>query len=300
MTTGARKAGEFCWINMLTPQPAEARTFFSKLLGWTYVEMPGIGHAVQVGGRDIGGLFDLAGPNTPRGTPPLIGDMVKVENADAICARVAALGGKAMPAFDIMDQGRMAVCFDPKGAEFDVWQPRKGLGTDVDSNLRGAPSWFETMTTDVDRAAHFYSRLFGWTPEAMPMPGAVHDPQARYPVHRGHAADHAADGDATAALGNVLHREGRRRNRTQSGRTPRQALRAGAGRLTHRPILRHHVTAGRRVLRHQVRALRLRLVGPIQRDPERRGRCIWHQPLTTRFVELGTPEPEMPTAAAPN
>ena len=65
MTTGTRKSGEFCWINMLTPRPTEARAFFGKLLGWTYGEIPGMGHAVKVGGRDIGGLFDLEGPNTP-------------------------------------------------------------------------------------------------------------------------------------------------------------------------------------------------------------------------------------------
>jgi predicted enzyme related to lactoylglutathione lyase len=171
MATGTRKTGEFCWINMLTPQPAEARVFFDKLLGWTYVEIPGMGHRVQVGGRDIGGLFDLAGPNTPPGTPPLIGVMVKVDSADAVGEKVRSLGGKAMPAFDIMDQGRMAVCFDPNGAEFDVWEPKKGPGTDVDSNLHGAPSWFETMTTDADRATTFYSGLFGWTPHVVQMPG---------------------------------------------------------------------------------------------------------------------------------
>jgi predicted enzyme related to lactoylglutathione lyase len=171
MTTGTRKPGEFCWINMLTPQPAEAREFFGKLLGWSYFEMPGIGHGVQVGGNDIGGLFDLEGPNTPVGTPPLIGVMVKVESADATCAKVTALGGKAKPAFDIMDQGRMAVCFDPNGAEFDVWEPKKMLGTAVDSSRHGAPSWFETMTTDVDRASKFYSGLFGWTPEVKQSPG---------------------------------------------------------------------------------------------------------------------------------
>ncbi|MBI3466653.1 MAG: VOC family protein [Planctomycetes bacterium] len=171
MTMGTRKTGEFCWINMLTPQPEQARAFFGKLLGWTYVEIPGLGHRVQVGGRDIGGLFDLDGPNTPKGTPAYIGVMVKVESADAACAKVTSLGGKAKPAFDIMDQGRMAVCFDPNGAEFDVWEPKKGHGTDADSTQHGAPSWFETMTTDVDRAAEFYSGLFGWTPEKMPMPG---------------------------------------------------------------------------------------------------------------------------------
>ena len=168
MPTGTRKAGEFCWINMLTPQPAQARTFFGTLLGWTYVEMPGMGHSVQVGGRNIGGLFDLEGPNTPKGTPPLIGVMVKVESADIACKKVTSLGGNARPAFDIMDRGRMAVCTDPSGAEFDVWEPKKLLGTDVDSTLHGAPSWFETMTTDVDHAAAFYSALFGWTQKVTP------------------------------------------------------------------------------------------------------------------------------------
>ncbi|MGH7552941.1 MAG: VOC family protein, partial [Longimicrobiales bacterium] len=168
MSTVTRKPGEFCWVNMLTPRPAEARAFFGALLGWTYVEMPGIGHRVQVGGRDIGGLFDLEGPQTPKGLPAQIGVTVKVESADTTSGKVTSLGGTAKPPFDVMDQGRMAVCTDPNGAEFDVWEPKKGLGTDVDSSLHGAPSWFETMTTDPDRAAKFYSELFDWKPEAMP------------------------------------------------------------------------------------------------------------------------------------
>jgi uncharacterized protein len=171
MATGTRKTGEFCWINMLTPRPAEAREFFSKVLGWTYFEMPGMGHGIRVGGRDVGGLFDVVGPNTPPGLTPCIGVMVKVDNADATGETVAALGGSARPAFDIADKGRMAVCTDPNGAQFDVWEPKASQGTDVDPALHGAPCWFETLTTDVDRAAKFYSELFGWTPGVMPMPG---------------------------------------------------------------------------------------------------------------------------------
>jgi pantothenate kinase type III len=171
MTTGTRKTGEFCWINMLTPQPAQTRVFFGKLLGWTFVEIPGLGHRAQVGGRDIGGLFDLEGHHTPPGTLPHIGGLVKVENADAACAKVAALGGTAKPAIDLGDQGRIAACTDPNGAAFVVWQLNKFLGTDADSNQHGAPSWFETITTDVDRAAKFYAQLFGWTPQATVLPG---------------------------------------------------------------------------------------------------------------------------------
>ena len=30
----------------------------------------------------------------------------------------------------------MAVCFDPNGAQFDVWEPKKSPGTDVDTSLQ--------------------------------------------------------------------------------------------------------------------------------------------------------------------
>jgi predicted enzyme related to lactoylglutathione lyase len=161
MTTRLRKTGEFCWFNILTPRPANAREFFGELLGWTYLDT-GMGHTVQVDGHDVGAIFDLAGPNTPKGTPPLIGLMVKVQSADAAAERVRALRGEANPPFDIGGAGRMSVCHDPNGAEFDVWEPRALQGTDVDANAPGAPTWFETMTTDVDRATKFYSALFGW------------------------------------------------------------------------------------------------------------------------------------------
>lgn len=171
MATGVRKTGDFCWINMLTPEPKAARDFFGKLLGWKYSMIPGIGHRIQVAGSDIGGLFDLDSPQTPKGTPPHIGVMVKVDSADATVAKVAELGGRAMPPFDILFQGRMAVCFDVNGANFDLWQPKAGAGTDVDGLAIGAPSWYETMTTDAAKGRAFYESLFGWTAETMDMGG---------------------------------------------------------------------------------------------------------------------------------
>ncbi len=217
-----RQPGEFCWINMLTPQPAEAMAFFGKLLGWEFFEMPGVGHGMRVGGRDIGGLFDLHGPNTPPGTPAHLGVMVKVASADATGGRVTALGGKARPAFDVFDAGRMAVCSDPNGAGFDVWEPKKMPGTDVDPARPGAPCWFETLTTDVPRATAFYTELFGWTATTKPSAasGAAYTEfaLAYLPVagmmpilpHMGEFPPHWAvyftvtDVDATAALAAAL------------------------------------------------------------------------------------------------
>jgi predicted enzyme related to lactoylglutathione lyase len=197
MTTGLRPPGDFCWVNMLTPRPAEAMDFFGRVLGWTYFGMPGIGHGMRVGGRDVGGLFDLEGPNTPPGLAPIIGVMVKVESADDASAKVASLGGTTKPAFDIGGQGRMAVCFDPCGAEFDVWEPRAMPGTDVDIRLHGAPSWFENLSTDVGRAMDFYAGLFGWEPRVTPMPGSA------YTVFTNAGADVAGLMEITPAMAGV-------------------------------------------------------------------------------------------------
>jgi uncharacterized protein len=38
----------------------------------------------------------------------------------------------------------------------------------------GAFSWCELMTTDVDAAKIFYTKLFGWDSEAMTMPGMTY------------------------------------------------------------------------------------------------------------------------------
>ena len=86
-------------------------------------------------------------------------------------AEVAKLGGKALPPMDVFDAGRMAVCFDPTGANLDVWEPKAQQGMDVDPTKHGAPSWFELTTKDTDAAREFYTKLFGWKAEAMPMPG---------------------------------------------------------------------------------------------------------------------------------
>ncbi|MEP6781301.1 MAG: VOC family protein [Gemmatimonadaceae bacterium] len=171
MTTGTRKNGDFCWINILTAAPVQARDFYSGVLRWTYTEMPGMGHGIQVAGKSIGALFDLNGQNTPPGARPTIGVMVKTESADAMAANFNANGGKALTPFDLGKRGRMAVAYDPVGANIDLLQAGSSAGTDVDSMVHGAPSWYETITSDVPNATKFYTTVFGWTAETTPMDG---------------------------------------------------------------------------------------------------------------------------------
>lgn len=171
MTHRRREPGEFCWINVLTPDPAQAKQFFSAILGWTFAPMPPFGDRIQVDGHDMGGFFDLNAPGTPEGARAVIGVMIRVTDADAMTARVNALGGKALAPMDIGPNGRMVVCHDPSGANFDLWEPKGEQGTDVDGAHHGAFSWFEVLSRDTARDARFYGELFGWERESMPMPG---------------------------------------------------------------------------------------------------------------------------------
>lgn len=172
MTAGVRKPGAFCWFNMLTPDLPASKAFYTAIFGWTYFDLPEMGGAIaKVDGLDVGGVWDLNSPNTPKGTPPLIGVMVKAESADAVAAKATALGGRAKPPFDIATNGRMGECFDPTGAQLDIWQPINQPGMQADDSHHGVPSWFELMTPDARAAGAFYTGLFGWTAESQDMGG---------------------------------------------------------------------------------------------------------------------------------
>ena len=41
----------------------------------------------------------------------------------------------------------------------------------LDSHTAGTINWADLVSTDLDAATAFYTGLFGWEPEDMPMPG---------------------------------------------------------------------------------------------------------------------------------
>jgi predicted enzyme related to lactoylglutathione lyase len=65
-----------------------------------------------------------------------------------------------MPAFDVGDQGRMAVFTDPGGAAISAWQPTAmhGFGTEGTN----AFAWAELNARNVASSLPFYRDVFGW------------------------------------------------------------------------------------------------------------------------------------------
>jgi hypothetical protein len=60
-----------------------------------------------------------------------------------------------------MQAGRMAVCSDPEGAAFCVWEAKEHRGAKV-VNEHGAVNFNGLGTRDQEGAKAFYGAVFGW------------------------------------------------------------------------------------------------------------------------------------------
>ncbi len=113
-----KTAGAFSWCELMTTDPAAARSFYESLFGWRVDEMsmPGGSYAVvHVGDKPVGGIMSM--PPGSEDHPPIWGAYVTVENVDETAARVEELGGSiVMPPTDIPGVGRFCVLRDPQGA----------------------------------------------------------------------------------------------------------------------------------------------------------------------------------------
>jgi len=110
--------GAFSWNELMTSDPAAAKTFYAALFGWEFQDMA-MGEmtyaVVKAGGQDVGGLMRT--PPEAGGAPPQWGVYVTVADVDATARRAAALGGKVLvPPRDIPEVGRFCVLQDPQGA----------------------------------------------------------------------------------------------------------------------------------------------------------------------------------------
>ena len=158
------------WVDLQTTDQPAAQRFYTGLFGWDYDEQPmpdGPVYAMgTIRGRHVAAIAPM--PPGGEGMPPHWNSYVSVSDVDAITGRVAGAGGTVlMEPFDVMDAGRMSVVLDPTGAPINIWQAKNNIGAQV-VNEAGAFTWSELSTSDVDRAAGFYAKVFGWDAQKFP------------------------------------------------------------------------------------------------------------------------------------
>ncbi|MBM3269730.1 MAG: VOC family protein [Candidatus Sericytochromatia bacterium] len=170
----AAATGTFCWVELHTSDVVAAKTFYTKLLGWSLEDLP-IDETMSytmasVDGKNVAALQPQMPDEIKMGAPPNWFNYIAVDSADKYAAKARELGGQVFAEpFDVMDAGRMAVVADPTGAVFGLWQAGKHAGADLVEGEPGSFCWNELYTNDTGKASAFYCGLFGYTIEKMEM-----------------------------------------------------------------------------------------------------------------------------------
>jgi uncharacterized protein len=153
--------GVTCWIDTEQPDLQAARRFYGELFGWTLTDAAPSGASesyliATLAGRDVAAI----GPTSADAA--VWNTYMAVDNADATAAAVTGGGGTVVSGpMDIGSAGRVAMCVDPAGAGFRLWQAGRRLGAQV-ANTPGAWNFSDLHTPDRDAAMAFYTPLFGW------------------------------------------------------------------------------------------------------------------------------------------
>ena len=222
MATGVQtQVGRFVWHECNTTDIEKSKSFYTELFGWELeVFKPGeIDYPmISVGGATHGG-FGALEPGS--GTPAHWLGVVWVESVDATVDKAKASGGNVLrEAMDMPEVGRFAVIADPAGAAVSIYQP-EGEGPVSE----GVFVWDELVTSDVEAAKAFYTKVLGWTTADMDMGEA-----GVYTLLRSGEADRAGiyeeagrHGGRTGRLADVH----RRRRRRCDGDARRRARRTG-------------------------------------------------------------------------
>lgn len=161
--TAPRAHGAFTWMDLATPDLEGAKQFYQSVFGWEFHDIGaefGHYHYALAQGRAAAGL----GQPSDAQMPPAW--TIYLASADSDIERVQALGGQVMLApMAVGDAGKMAICVDPTGAIFGLWQPLNFIGAGVEAE-HGGIAWSEVATRDAAAACDFYGKLFDATPRA--------------------------------------------------------------------------------------------------------------------------------------
>jgi uncharacterized protein len=153
-----------CWVDTSHPDPEAAVAFYNGLFGWDFEDvMPPGAEGKYLVARIRGGDVAAIG-STPAGAPSAAtwNTYIWVDSADTTASKVLDAGGTVLSEpFDVMDAGRMAVCADPDGAAFCVWQARQHRGARV-VNEPGAVVLNGLSARNKETAKSFYGAVFGW------------------------------------------------------------------------------------------------------------------------------------------
>ncbi len=171
--------GSWIWYELMTPDPAAAKAFYDKVVGWTIhpgtPETGDYGFITRADGAMTGGVLPITKDMAGGGCIPSWVGYIGVDNVDTFLPKLESAGGKVlMPARDVPMAGRIAMVADCCGAPYYVMTPTPppggGQSTAFSTSIVGSCSWNELYAGNQASALDQYTSLYGWDlPEPMDM-----------------------------------------------------------------------------------------------------------------------------------
>jgi uncharacterized protein len=153
------------WVDLGIPDHHQAMEFYGAVFGWEFMEgPPETGHYTMclVRGKPVAAVMKNPDPDA---TEVWWNVYFATNDCDGTVKRVTDAGGQIpMAPMDVMDQGRMAICSDPVGGQFGLWEGRAHIGAGI-VNEPGALAWNELVTAQPAEACEFYTAVFDYTLE---------------------------------------------------------------------------------------------------------------------------------------
>ncbi|WP_019931860.1 VOC family protein [Nocardia sp. BMG111209] len=170
--TGVRTypAGVTSWIDVECLDVEAAKAFYGNIFGWTFADAtpPGAPSRyviAQLAGADVAGIGVPVDPAAARPGSATWNTYVAVDDAQAAADRIVAAGGRVVaPPTPAGEGGILAVCADPTGAGFRLWQAGRRSGAQL-VNVPGAWNFSNLRTADPAGSQAFYTEVFGWSIE---------------------------------------------------------------------------------------------------------------------------------------
>jgi predicted enzyme related to lactoylglutathione lyase len=117
-----RQHANIVWFEIPADDPEKAKAFYSNLFGWKIDPFPGSADYWHI---DTGGADDSPDGALKRRKHPQepVVNYVSVDSVDKFADKIAKLGGKiCMAKTAVAQMGYFAVCQDPEGNPFGVWE----------------------------------------------------------------------------------------------------------------------------------------------------------------------------------
>ncbi|MFD9355414.1 VOC family protein [Streptomyces sp. NPDC060031] len=156
-----RTPGTPCWVSLMVHSLGTTEEFYTDLFGWEYEPGPEqLGKYVRamLDGQEVAGIGEMP---PDRHLPVAWTTYLATDDADATAESIRSCGGTvAVGPLDAGIAGRVAICSDPLGAIFGLWQADTHLGTRL-QGAPGTPVWNELVTQDTSTVGKFYQHVFG-------------------------------------------------------------------------------------------------------------------------------------------